>query len=102
MAPWLWAISFSWCGNTRSTPPVCMSNTGPRYFVDMTLHSMCHPGRPGPHGESHAGSPGFAAFQSVKSSGSCLVSPTSTLAPACRSSRFWPDSEPYGSNFETS
>ena len=24
---------------------------------------MCQPGRPRPHGESHAGSPGFAAFQ---------------------------------------
>ena len=30
---------------------------------------MCQPGRPGPHGESHTGSPGFAAFQSAKSTG---------------------------------
>jgi len=27
---------------------------------------MCHPGRPGPHGLSHQGSPGLAAFQSTK------------------------------------
>ena len=31
---------------------------------------MCQPGRPGPHGLGHAGSPGLAAFQSAKSSGS--------------------------------
>ena len=33
----------------------------------MTEHSMCHPGRPGPHGEGHEGSPGLEAFQSAKS-----------------------------------
>lgn len=33
----------------------------------MTEHSMCQPGRPGPHGEGQAGSPGFERFQSAKS-----------------------------------
>lgn len=28
---------------------------------------MCHPGRPGPHGDSHEGSPGFSAFHRAKS-----------------------------------
>ena len=28
---------------------------------------MCHPGRPGPHGEGHEGSPDLEAFQSAKS-----------------------------------
>ena len=42
---------------------------------------MCHPGRPGPHGESHSGSPGFAAFQSAKSIGLRFGSSTSTRAP---------------------
>ena len=28
---------------------------------------MCHPGRPGPHGDGHAGSPGLEAFQRAKS-----------------------------------
>lgn len=28
---------------------------------------MCHPGLPGPHNESHEGSPGLAAFHKAKS-----------------------------------
>ncbi len=48
----------------------------------MAEHSMCQPGRPSPHGESHAGSPGFAAFHSAKSIGLRLASSTSTRAPA--------------------
>ena len=36
---------------------------------------------PGPTGSSHAGSPGFAAFHSAKSSGLCFCSPTSMRAP---------------------
>ena len=55
---------------------------------------MCQPGRPGPHGLSHEGSPGFAAFHSAKSIGSRLRSSTSTRAPACSSSRFLPESLP--------
>ena len=35
-------------------PPPWISNSGPRYFSAMAEHSMCHPGRPRPHGESHA------------------------------------------------
>ena len=42
------AISFSWCGNMRSSPPACRSNVSPRYFIAMAEHSMCQPGRPGP------------------------------------------------------
>jgi hypothetical protein len=33
----------------------------------MTEHSICHPGRPGPQGEAHEGSPGFEAFHKAKS-----------------------------------
>src|SRR2546423_930803 len=32
-----------------------MSICGPRYLMDMALHSMCQPGRPGPHGLSQLG-----------------------------------------------
>ena len=35
----------------------------------MAEHSMCQPGRPGPQGLSHAGSPGFAPFHRAKSPG---------------------------------
>ena len=35
----------------------------------MAEHSMCQPGRPGPQGLSHAGSPGLAPFQRAKSPG---------------------------------
>ena len=35
-------------------------------------HSRCQPGRPRPHGVGHDGSPGLAAFHSVKSRGSRL------------------------------
>ena len=45
-----WASSFSWWGKRRSTPPPWMSNAGPRYFAAIAEHSMCQPGRPGPHG----------------------------------------------------
>ena len=58
----------------------------PRISSDIAEHSMCQPGRPGPHGESHGGSPGFAAFHSAKSSGLRLRSSTSTRAPALSSS----------------
>ena len=36
---------------------------------------MCHPGRPRPHGLSHAGSPGLAPFHRAKSRGSAFSSP---------------------------
>ncbi len=56
---------------------------------------MCQPGRPAPQGESHAGSPGLAAFHSTKSRGSSLSSSTSTRAPESNSSGFLPESLPY-------
>ena len=51
------ARSFSWCGNTRSSPPPWRSKPSPRSSSDIAEHSMCQPGRPGPHGESHAARP---------------------------------------------
>ncbi|MNS85237.1 hypothetical protein D3C72_1190970 [compost metagenome] len=90
----LWAISFSWCGNSRSLPPPWMSKLSPRQQVDITEHSMCQPGRPGPHGDSQLGSPGLTPFHSTKSSGSCLASSTSIRAPMRRSSIFLRDSLP--------
>ena len=67
------ARSFSWCGNTRSRPPRWMSKPGPRNFSAIAEHSMCQPGRPRPHGESHhVSSPSLFAFQSEKSRGSRL------------------------------
>ncbi len=62
---------------------------------------MCQPGRPGPQGESQAGSPGLAAFHRAKSSGSSFNSEGSTRAPASNSSRFRPDSRPYDSSVLT-
>ena len=55
----------------------------------MAEHSMCQPGRPGPHGLSHAGSPGLAPFHRAKSPGLRLRSLTSMRAPAssCSGSR---------------
>ena len=63
---------------------------------------MCQPGRPSPHGDGQAGSPGFADFHNTKSSGSRLAVSTSTREPARRSSSFLPDSFPYGANLCTS
>ncbi len=40
---------------------------------------MCHPGRPGPHGDSHDGSSGRERCQSTKSSGSRLPGMSGTL-----------------------
>ena len=88
------AISFSWWGKIRSCPPPWMSKCSPRYFMLIAEHSMCQPGRPGPHGLSHAGSPGLAPFHSVKSSGSRLCSPISTRAPERISSTSRPESFP--------
>ena len=89
----VWRISFSWCGNTRSFPPPWMSMVLPRYFEIMAEHSMCHPGLPGPQGESHEHSPGFAAFHTAKSMGSRLFSssffrPDWTRSDCCMSSSF--------------
>jgi hypothetical protein len=40
-----------------------MSITGPSTSALIALHSMCHPGRPGPHGESQLTSPSLAAYK---------------------------------------
>ena len=69
--PRVCAISFSWCGKTRSMPPPWMSKSSPRSSSAIAEHSMCQPGRPRPQGESQAvSSSGLCAFQSAKSSGS--------------------------------
>ena len=47
-SPLLCAISFSWCIDIWSVPPVCISNSSPKYFLLIVLHSKCHPGYDGP------------------------------------------------------
>ena len=96
------AASFSWCGNTRSMPPPWMSNSRPSSSSAIAEHSMCQPGRPRPHGESQAvSSPSFVAFQSAKSSGSCLRSAPSTPSPWSIWSTSRRDSAPYASSERT-
>ena len=68
----LCAISFSWCGNTRSMPPPWMSKLRPSSASLIAEHSMCHPGRPRPQGLSHPGTPSGDGFHSTKSIGSRL------------------------------
>ena len=69
----VWAISFSWCGKTRSMPPPWMSKSAPRSFSPIAEHSMCQPGRPSPHGDGHeVSSSALCAFHRAKSSGSSL------------------------------
>mmetsp|Transcript_20993 Transcript_20993/g.65938 ORF Transcript_20993/g.65938 Transcript_20993/m.65938 type:complete len:285 (-) Transcript_20993:20-874(-) len=82
------AISFSWCGNAKSTPPACKSNVSPNAARVIAEHSMCQPGRPAPHGDSQLGSPAFAPFHSAKSrasrfpeSGSSTRSAAAALVP---------------------
>ncbi len=55
----------------------------------MTTHSVCQPGRPGPHGDSQVGSPGLAFFHSTKSRGERFSSSASTRAPARSESSGW-------------
>ena len=43
-----WAISSSWWGKTLSSPPVWMSNVGPRWRRAIAEHSRCQPGKPSP------------------------------------------------------
>ena len=62
----------------------------PRISVAITEHSMCQPGRPGPHGLSQETSPSLAAFQRAKSRGFSLRSVSASvrpLAPISRSSK---------------
>lgn len=60
----------SWCGNTRSEPPPWTSKAMPRCSRAMATHSTCQPGRPGPSGLGHEGSPSRAARHSSGSRGS--------------------------------
>ncbi len=52
----------------------------------MAEHSMCQPGRPGPQGLSHVGSPGFELFHRAKSPGWRLIEEGSMRVPASSSS----------------
>ena len=74
-------------------PPPWISNAGPSSSSAIAEHSMCQPGRPLPHGESHCvSSPSFVAFQRAKSRPSSLSgfgSCSSTWSGRC------PDSRPY-------
>ena len=82
---WLCAISFSWCGKIRSSPPACRSKVSPRYFMLIAEHSMCQPGRPRPNGASHCAQAGSSllSFQSTKSRAfSFSYLSVSTRAPA--------------------
>ena len=96
------AASFSWCGNTRSMPPPWMSNSSPSSASAIAEHSMCQPGRPRPHGESHdVSSPSLCAFQSAKSSGSSFRSAPSTPSPWSIWSTSRRDSSPYSGSVRT-
>ncbi len=44
----------------------------PKIALAITEHSICQPGRPGPQGDGHAGSPAFDPFQRAKSEGDRL------------------------------
>ena len=74
VAPSLCAISFSWCGKIRSTPPAWMSiGASPSRRSAIAEHSMCHPGRPGPIPESQVGSPCFRRLPHDEVAGVFLV-----------------------------
>ena len=75
-----WARSHSWCGKIRSAPPPCRSIVVPSSRSARAEHSMCQPGRPGPHSDSHDGSSSSDGCHSTKSSGSRLLG-SSTLPP---------------------
>src|SRR5258707_13907692 len=95
------AISFSWWGNVRASPPACRSKLSPRYFIDITEHSICQPGRPGPMGLSQKASSGLGAFHKAKSRAlSFSYSSTSTLAPASIPLKSFLESFPYWGNVE--
>ena len=63
------AISLSWWGNAKSIPPEWISKFWPKIALAITEHSICQPGRPGPQGEGHEGSPVFDRFHRAKSEG---------------------------------
>ena len=76
------ARSHSWCGKMRSVPPPWRWIVEPSSRSARALHSMCQPGRPGPHSVSHDGSSGADGCHRTKSSGSRL-SGLSTSPPRC-------------------
>mmetsp|Transcript_41364 Transcript_41364/g.82894 ORF Transcript_41364/g.82894 Transcript_41364/m.82894 type:complete len:264 (-) Transcript_41364:951-1742(-) len=83
--PWKasdWHSSLSWWGNFRSTPPAWISMLEPRISLAITEHSMCQPGRPPPHGESHEGSPALEAFQRAKSDADRFSPATAVCEPS--------------------
>ena len=84
-----WAISFSWCGKTRSMPPPWISKVffvgssqlspppkgSSSFAIDMAEHSICQPGRPlpaMPAGDGQPGSLSAEGFHSTKSVASRL------------------------------
>ena len=68
-----WAVSHSWWGKTRSRPPPWTSRVSPSSRRARAEHSMCHPGRPGPHRDSQDGSSGRDGCHSTKSRGCRLL-----------------------------
>ena len=60
--------------------PVWISRFGPKIALAMALHSICQPGRPRPHGDSHDGSPGREFFHKAKSAGDLFSSPRSAIS----------------------
>ena len=72
--------------------------------MDIAEHSMCHPGKPSPHGLGHFISrPGPAAFHSAKSA-ACRFrgSVSRSRCPSRRLSSVLPESLPYSGNDVTS
>ena len=81
------AISSSWWGNTRSTPPVWISNGNPKISCSIALHSKCHPGRPGrdvPKNRNPTPVPLLCtAFQSTKSRKSSFSTSSARVLVPC-------------------
>jgi hypothetical protein len=69
-----------------------MSTAPPSTSLHMTLHSMCHPGRPVPQGDGQHGSPTLLRFHSTKSElqrlslSSAVSAPSPSMASATSSS----------------
>src|SRR3989338_226702 len=112
-------------------PPAWISKPSPKYFILIAEHSICHPGRPSPHGDGHDGSlsppatlcqpaslreallagvalrAGFFAFHKTKSSAlpflySSESVPPESDSPLARCAFPRPVSRPYFLNLETS
>ena len=65
---------------------------------------MCHPGRPGPHGEGHdavSGSVSLRPFHRAKSRASRLPRGSASAAASISETR-WPESSPYAGHDITS